>query len=75
MNIKYFSDTRTVFVEFSDNEVVETKEINENVYVDVDRFGKLVAMTIEHAQEFPGSGSLQSSGGIKPGGLPPGSMR
>jgi uncharacterized protein YuzE len=51
MKIKYFSDTDTALVEFSDRKVVETKEINENIYLDLDRSGNLVAMTIEHARQ------------------------
>lgn len=51
MKIKYFSDTDTAIVEFSDHEVAETKEINENIYIDIDVSGNLVAMTIEHARE------------------------
>ena len=51
MKIKYFSDTDTVLMEFSDAEVVETKEINENVYIEFDKDGNLVSMTIEHARK------------------------
>lgn len=51
MKIKYFSDTDTALVEFSGREVAETKEINENIYIDLDAFGNLVAMTIEHARQ------------------------
>jgi uncharacterized protein YuzE len=51
MKIKYFSDTDTALVEFSEHEVAETKEINENIYIDLDASGNLVAMTIEHAKE------------------------
>ncbi len=51
MKIKYFSDTDTALVEFSRNEVAETKEINENIYIDLDGSGNLVAMTIEHARQ------------------------
>ena len=50
MKVKYFSDTDTALVEFTDKEVYETKEISENVYVDVDRNGDIVNMTIEHAK-------------------------
>lgn len=32
MRVKYFSDTDTALVEFTYNEVVETKEISENIY-------------------------------------------
>jgi uncharacterized protein YuzE len=51
MKIKFFSDTDTALVEFSEHAVVETREIAENIYVDMDRSGNLVAMTIEHARE------------------------
>jgi uncharacterized protein YuzE len=51
MRIKYFSDTDTALVEFSDRKVAETKEINENIYIDLDTSGNLVAMTIEHARK------------------------
>jgi len=49
MKIKYFTDTDTALVEFSNLEVAQTKEINENIYVDLDIEGNLVNMTIEHA--------------------------
>ena len=51
MKIKYFSDTDTALVEFCDRKVAETKEINENIYIDLDSSGNLVAMTIEHARK------------------------
>ncbi|MBF0230957.1 MAG: DUF2283 domain-containing protein [Desulfamplus sp.] len=51
MKIKYFSDTDTALVEFSDKVIEETREISENVYIDIDRKGNLVSMTIEHAKE------------------------
>ena len=51
MKIKYFSDTDTALVEFSVRKVAETKEINENIYIDLDISGNLVAMTIEHARK------------------------
>lgn len=51
MKIKYFSDTDTALVEFSNHRIAETKEINENIYVELDRLGNLVAMTIEHARK------------------------
>ena len=50
MRVKYFSDTDTALVEFTDHEVEETKEISESIYVELDREGNLVSMTIEHAR-------------------------
>lgn len=49
MKIKYFEDTDTAFLEFSERPVFETKEINENIYLDLDEQGNLIGMTIEHA--------------------------
>ncbi len=51
MNIKYFRGTDTALLEFSDRPVDETREITENIYVDLDKNGNLVSMTIEHAQQ------------------------
>lgn len=48
--MKYFSDTDTALVEFNDNEIQETKEVSENIYIDLDTNGNLVSMTIEHAK-------------------------
>ena len=50
MRLEYFPDTDTALVEFTDNDTVETKEISENIYVDLDGSGNLVSMTIEHAR-------------------------
>ena len=50
MKVKYFPETDTAHVEFKDNEVHETKEISENIYIDIDAKGNLVDMTIEHAK-------------------------
>jgi uncharacterized protein YuzE len=51
MRIRYFSDTDTALIDFSDAPTVETKEISENLYIDLDAKGNLVSMTIEHAKE------------------------
>ena len=51
MKIRYFADTDTALIEFSKGVVVETKEISENLYVDLNSKGNLVSMTIEHAKE------------------------
>lgn len=50
MKIKYFNDTDTALVEFSENQIKETQEISENIYLDIDEKGNLVSMTIEHAK-------------------------
>ncbi len=54
MKVKYFEDTDTLYVELSDSAVAETKELNENIYVDVDADGRVVSLTIEHARATSG---------------------
>jgi len=54
MKIRYFSYTDTSFSVFSNVPVSETKEISENLYIDLDEKGNLVSMTIEHAKEKAG---------------------
>ena len=58
MRINYFPDTDTALMEFSALKVTETKEINQNIYVDLDASGNLVAMTIEHARQRASLASL-----------------
>ena len=50
MRLKYFPDTDTAYLELTNNEVVETRDINEDILIDIDKEGNLVGMTIEHAQ-------------------------
>lgn len=54
MKVKYFEETDTLFVGLSDSEVVETKELTENLYIDINSEGKVVSLTIEHAKESSG---------------------
>jgi uncharacterized protein YuzE len=49
MKIKFFPDTDTAYLEFSENAVSETRDINEDVLIDLDGNGNLVGITIEHA--------------------------
>ena len=54
MKVKYFPDTDTAHVEFTDRAVHETKEISENIYIDIDDKGNIVNMTLEHAKANAG---------------------
>jgi uncharacterized protein YuzE len=49
MKVKYFRDTDTALFEFAERAVEETREIGENVIIDLDKDGNIVSMTIEHA--------------------------
>lgn len=51
MKARYFQDTDTMLLQFSTGEVAETYDLNENVLVEVDKAGRVVAMTIEHAKD------------------------
>lgn len=51
MNIKYFQDTDTLYIEFRKGEVAETRDLDENTLLDVDSDGNIVAMTMEHARQ------------------------
>jgi len=50
MKVKYFQDTDTLLVDFSGRKVAETRDLNENVLVELDKDGHVVSMTIEHAK-------------------------
>ena len=52
MEINYFPETDTLLVDFADREIAETRDINENTLVELDRDGELVSMTIEHAKNL-----------------------
>ncbi len=54
MKVKYFIETDTLYIKLNDREAVETTELNENVLVDMDKDGKVVGLTIEHAMEHSG---------------------
>jgi len=50
MQIKYFQDTDTLLIYFNNRQISETKDINENVLVELDDQGNVVSMTFEHAK-------------------------
>ena len=51
MKIKYFQDTDTLYIEFRAADVSETRDLDENTQLDLDKHGNILAMTIEHARE------------------------
>lgn len=50
MNIKYFQDTDTLYIEFSKKEVADSRDLDEDTLLDVDSAGNIVAITVEHAR-------------------------
>ena len=51
MRIRYFASTDTLFIEFRDAPVAETRDLDENTLLDVDAKGNICAITVEHASE------------------------
>jgi uncharacterized protein YuzE len=51
MTIKYFQETDTLHIEFRVAAVVETRDLDENTQLDIDKDGNICAMTIEHARD------------------------
>jgi len=49
MKIRYFEDTDTALLELGTEAAVETRELSEDVYLDIDSDGHVVSITIEHA--------------------------
>lgn len=51
MKISYFDDTDTLYIEFRDIDIVESKDLDENTILDVDAMGNICAITFEHASQ------------------------
>jgi uncharacterized protein YuzE len=49
MKIKYFEDTDTALVELGNAPVSETRDLSEDVTLDLDAEGHVVSITLEHA--------------------------
>jgi uncharacterized protein YuzE len=55
MKVRYFEDTDTLYIELiSDGEPAQTEELNDNVLLELDKDGKVVGLTIEHAKQAQG---------------------
>jgi uncharacterized protein YuzE len=69
VRIKYFQATDTLYIEFRVDDIVETKDLDENTQLDVDRGGNVCAITMEHAREradLPHFSFEQVSGDVSP---------
>jgi uncharacterized protein YuzE len=49
MKIQYFEDTDTLYIEFRDRDITESKDLDENTVLDLDADGNVCAITLEHA--------------------------
>jgi len=51
MKIQYFQDTDTLHIEFKAVEIAETRDLDENTILDIDRQGNIAGITVEHASK------------------------
>lgn len=49
MKIQYFEDTDTLYIEFRDRDIAQSKDLDENTVLDLDADGNVCAITLEHA--------------------------
>jgi len=54
MNIRYFTETDTLPIEFRDAAVAETRDLDEDTLIDLDQDGNICAIAVEHASERAG---------------------
>lgn len=51
MRVEYFEDTDTLQITFREGEVTDSRDFDENTLIETDVEGRLVTITLEHAQE------------------------
>jgi len=51
MKIQYFQDTDTLYIAFKEAQVAETRDLDENTLLDIDREGNICGITVEHASQ------------------------
>ena len=51
MKIQYFKNTDTLYIEFRQVEIVESRDLDEDTIIDLDEDGNIVALTMEHARD------------------------
>ena len=51
MKVRYFDDTDTLYIEFRDGDIAESRDLDENTTLDTDSQGNICAITFEHASQ------------------------
>ncbi len=51
MKIRYFAETDTLYIEFRQADIADTRDLDENTLAEYDAQGNLCAMTLEHARD------------------------
>ncbi len=62
MKMSYFDDTDTLYIEFKEDSVAQTKDLDENTILDLDASGNILAITVEHASKRTDISQLSLSG-------------
>lgn len=62
MKMSYFDDTDTLYIEFKQSDVAETKGLDANTLLDVDSEGQIIAITVEHVSEHTDVAKIILSG-------------
>ena len=52
MEIKYFPDTDTLLIRFTNSAITETTDATENALIELGEEGELVSITIERAGDY-----------------------
>lgn len=51
MRVQYFEDTDTLYIEFRQSDIAETRDLDENTLLELDEAGNVCALTFEHASK------------------------
>lgn len=51
MKVRYFEDPDTLYIELREGVAADTRDIDENTLVDIDKRGDMLAITVEHATQ------------------------
>jgi len=62
MKMSYFDDTDTLYIEFNESDISETKDLDENTLLELDSTGQIVGITVEHASKRTDVNKLVLSG-------------
>ena len=62
MKLQYFKDTDTLYIEFKNSNIVETKDLDENTLLGFDANGDICAITLEHASKRTDINHLKTEG-------------
>jgi uncharacterized protein YuzE len=62
MKVSYFDDTDTLYIEFNNTDVLESRDLDENTLLDLDTDGNIIGITLEHTCTRSAVSKLQLAG-------------